>query len=446
MMDTVFSVSDLNEVIKKLLEECFETIWIEGEIANLVRPASGHIYFTLKDESSQIHAVMFRRANTFGRAAGFNCEDGLKVLCRARLSIYRPHGKYQLIVETMEPRGVGALQVALEQLKAKLLQQGLFDESKKKPLPYLPQRIAVITSPTGAVIRDILTVSARRFPSVNILVVPVRVQGLEAPAEIVKALHDVQTLKDIGVVILARGGGSLEDLSAFNSESVARAIFACKIPVVSAIGHETDFTISDFVADMRASTPSVAAELVIPERDRLVSDVKELHESLYYFQVAMLANFRAKLNDLRERNREPQRRLDDMQLAFDDRVSRMQIAIFSRLTLAKEVQARLLSLVADLNPSRKIHMDRFVVNSALLSLKSSWKFTWGKHNGRVSALASLMESVNPLTVLKRGYSITKRLPTCEVITDNRKLSIDDEIEVKMFKGSINARVSRIIEE
>ncbi|MDO8943410.1 MAG: exodeoxyribonuclease VII large subunit, partial [Desulfobacterales bacterium] len=240
----ILSVSALNDRIKMLLEEEFASVWVEGEVSNLRRPASGHVYFTLKDAKSQIRAVIFRSPFDRGRMrpADFALEEGMSIVCRARVTVYPPRGEYQLILDAIEPRGLGALQKAFEQLKARLEAEGLFDPARKKPLPFLPARIGVVTSPTGAVIRDILTVTARRFPSVDILIAPVRVQGTEAPAEIIAAIGALQTAGPVDVIILARGGGSLEDLAPFNDEGVARAIARSRIPVISAVGHETDFT------------------------------------------------------------------------------------------------------------------------------------------------------------------------------------------------------------
>ena len=269
----ILTVTELTRQVQDVLEATFDQLWVEGEISNLRRPASGHLYFTLKDEESQIRAVLFRPV---ARALKFDLEDGMHIVCRARMNVYKPRGEYQLILDYAEPRGVGALQIAFEQLKAKLQAEGLFDPVHKKPIPYLPSRIGVITSPSGAVIRDILNITKRRFPSVRILIAPVRVQGAEAPAEIVEALHHLNEMPGIDVIIVARGGGSLEDLMAFNNEGVARAIFASRIPVISAVGHEIDFTIADFVADMRAPTPSAAAELVVPMRSDLTQQIRAL--------------------------------------------------------------------------------------------------------------------------------------------------------------------------
>jgi exodeoxyribonuclease VII large subunit len=280
-MKDIWTVSELNDRIKGLLEESFELLWIEGEVSNLRRPASGHVYFTLKDEKSQIRAVLFRspygpRSAAWSPRTRFDLEEGMQIVCRARLSVYTARGEYQLVAEAVEPKGIGALQKAFEQLKQRLQAEGLFEPLRKKPIPFLPRKIGVITSPTGAVIRDILTVTRRRFSGVPILIAPVRVQGAEAPPEIVQAIKDMQSATEVDVIILARGGGSLEDLAPFNDEGVARAIFSSRIPVISAVGHETDFTIADFVADLRAPTPSAAAELVLPLKRDLIASLKAL--------------------------------------------------------------------------------------------------------------------------------------------------------------------------
>ena len=264
-MKEILTVSQLNNYIKLLFEETFDFLWVEGEVSNLRRPQSGHVYFTLKDDKSQINAVFFRQFGGYKQRTNFELEEGLSVLCRARLNVYLPRGEYQLVIESVEPLGVGALQKAFEQLKAKLLAEGLFDERYKKSIPFLPKKIGVVTSPTGAVIKDILNITKRRFPMADILIAPVRVQGDEAAAEIIQALRNLQSYGGVDVIVIARGGGSLEDIAPFNDEALAREIFRSSIPIVSAVGHETDFTICDFVADLRAPTPSAAAELIVPE-------------------------------------------------------------------------------------------------------------------------------------------------------------------------------------
>src|SRR5437867_3235119 len=262
----VLTVSELNALARGLLEEGLGTVWVEGEISNLRRYPSGHTYFTLKDAESQVAAVLFR-----GNAAAlrFRPGDGLKVLARGRVSLYEPRGAYQVIVEALEPAGLGALQLAFEQLKARLLAEGLFDAARKRPIPLLPRRIGIVTSPSGAAIRDILKVLSRRFASLGVVLAPARVQGAEAAGEIVAGIAALNRLAGLDALIVTRGGGSLEDLWPFNEEAVARAIAASAIPVISAVGHETDVTIADLVADLRAPTPSAAAEVVVGSREEL---------------------------------------------------------------------------------------------------------------------------------------------------------------------------------
>ena len=275
----VYTVSELNAVIKSLLEQRFPFVWIVGEISNFKIPLSGHYYFTLKDEASQINAVMFRGQH---RQLKFEPEDGMRVTGLGRLSVYEPRGAYQILLEYLEPSGVGGLQIAYEKLKARLAEEGLFDQQYKKPIPFLPHKIALITSPSGAVVHDMLNIIDRRFPNMQIEVFPVKVQGTGAEDEITEALEMLNDRSGVDVAILARGGGSLEDLQAFNSEHVARAIFAARIPIIAAIGHETDYTIADFVADLRAPTPSAAAELAVPVKFELLQQVNNIFADLKY--------------------------------------------------------------------------------------------------------------------------------------------------------------------
>src|SRR5881396_3072212 len=267
---TLYTVSALTALLRVHIESAFSDIWVEGEVSNLRIPTSGHAYFTLKDASSQIRAVLFR---SVGRSQRFALQDGLQLVCRGRLTVYEPRGDYQVIVEYAEPKGVGALQLAFEQLKARLAAEGLFDQARKRPLPFLPRRIGVVTSPTGAVIRDIVQVAHKRDPGVTIVLDPVAVQGESAAGEIARAIEELNEMGGFDVLIVGRGGGSLEDLWPFNEEIVARAVAASRVPVVSAVGHEIDFTIADFVADMRAPTPSAAAELVVRDRADLLERV-----------------------------------------------------------------------------------------------------------------------------------------------------------------------------
>src|SRR5216684_3755323 len=273
----VYTVSELTGQIKGTLEGAFPAVWVEGEISNLRMPSSGHAYFTLKDEGAQLSAVLFRGR---GRRVRFEPEDGMHVLAFGGLDVYAARGQYQLVVELMEPQGLGALQLAFEQLKRKLEAEGLFDEGRKRKLPVFPRVIGIVTSPTGAAIRDMLNIIGRRFGDLHILIAPVRVQGDGAPGEIIQALLNLQAVAELDVIIVGRGGGSIEDLWAFNDEGVARAIVDCRVPVVSAVGHEIDVTIADLVADARAPTPSAAAALVVPKKLDLLMAVDDRRRDL----------------------------------------------------------------------------------------------------------------------------------------------------------------------
>jgi exodeoxyribonuclease VII large subunit len=316
----IYTVSQLTGEIKTLLEKNFEHIWVEGEISNFRQPTSGHLYFTLKDESSQLRAVMFRMQN---RLLKFEPEDGLQVVCYGRLTVYDPRGEYQIVVDHLEPKGLGALQLAFEQLKEKLSGEGLFDPARKRPLPTLPQKIGIVTSPTGAAIRDILQIIDRRFANVHILLYPVRVQGPGAAQEIAQAIDELGQWPGLEVMIVGRGGGSLEDLWAFNEEGVARAIHRSPVPVISAVGHEIDFTIADFVADLRAPTPSAAAELVIGNKLELVQNLENLVWRLNQMVRTTLESWQERLGSLIHRLTDPRKRIADQRLRLDDFSSRL---------------------------------------------------------------------------------------------------------------------------
>ena len=282
--DHIFSVTELTQSIKNLLETQFPPLWLEAEISNFRKPSSGHFYFTLKDERAQIQGIMYRSSAS---KVPFKIEDGMKLLVFGSISVYERSGQYQIIVQTMEPKGVGALQLAFEQLKKKLSEEGLFDSIHKKPIPLLPKKVGVVTSPTGAALRDILNILNRRFSNIHLIINPVRVQGEQSPMEIAAAIDEFNRLKLVDVILVTRGGGSLEDLWGFNDEHVARSIFASKIPVISAVGHEIDWTISDYVADLRVPTPSAAAELVISSKADLI---EKLENYIYILNLKIKQN------------------------------------------------------------------------------------------------------------------------------------------------------------
>ena len=291
----VYKVSELTSHIKIILEGSFPRIWVEGEISNFKSPMSGHFYFTLKDKRSELRCVFFKGNNEKIR---FDIKDGMQVISYGRISVYEKQGLYQLYVSRVEPKGIGALQLAFEQLKERLFKEGLFDESRKKPIPVVPDRIGIITSPTGAAIRDMLHVLKKRFTNVRILISPVKVQGDSAREEIAIAISDFNKLDNVDVIIVGRGGGSLEDLWPFNEEIVARAIYNSKIPIISAVGHEIDWTISDFVADLRAPTPSVAAECVIAKKGELTETLESLEKRLKAYPLEIMREYEQRLDDI----------------------------------------------------------------------------------------------------------------------------------------------------
>ncbi|HSA78892.1 MAG TPA: exodeoxyribonuclease VII large subunit [Nitrospirota bacterium] len=394
MKTHILTVTHLTIQIKNLLEGNFPDIWVEGEISNLSIPQSGHAYFTLKDEQSQIRSVLFRSSQRFLK---FTLQHGMQVICRGRVSVYEPRGEYQLIVDYIEPKGIGALQLAFEQLKAKLEKEGLFDLDHKRPLPLLPQRIGIITSPTGAAIRDMLRVIKRRHPRMHILIYPVPVQGIEAAPAIVEAIQFFNQNQNVEVMIVGRGGGSLEDLWAFNEEPVARAIYASKIPVISAVGHETDYTISDFVADLRAPTPSAAAEMVVKSEESFREFISSLESSL-------IKSIRQQIDLTRAARREFTRLLGDPRRLLEQYVQRVD------------------ELTGRLATGLRHHVRR---DRALLT-----------------ALTAGLAHLNPLGILSRGYSVTRKLPEGVILKDASNVRPGDLLNTKLHNGEIVSRVEK----
>jgi exodeoxyribonuclease VII large subunit len=367
----------------------------------------------------------------------------MSVLCRARLTVYAPRGEYQLIVEAVEPRGVGALQKAFEQLKQRLQAEGLFDPARKKPVPFLPRRIGVITSPTGAVIRDILTVTRRRFSSVPLLIAPVRVQGVEAPPEIVAAIQAMQNMGDIDVIILARGGGSLEDLAPFNDESVARAIFRSDIPVVSAVGHETDFTIADFVADLRAPTPSAAAELILPVRQDLLASLDALRMRMNQRRRRMMMNLQEHLSGLRDRLKDPKRRLADSRLRVDDRLERLQQVLNSRIAMQRQSLAQREARLRHAGPQQALRNRQFALENLRRSMIAKTLNTLENLKNRLHAGTVVLDSLSPLAVLGRGYAIARRLPDGRIIRDAGDVAPGEDVRIRVSSGYFDAQVMKV---
>ena len=448
-MQEVWTVSELNERIKVLLESSFEFLWVEGEVSNLRRPASGHSYFTLKDQRSQIRAVLFRKASK----PPFVLEDGMQIACRARLTAYTPRGEYQLIVERVEPRGLGALQMAFEQLKDKLQTEGLFDARHKKPFPFLPRGIGVITSPTGAVIRDIMQITGRRFPSVPILIAPVRVQGPEAAPEIVRALAllngesgEPGAYPDLEVIIIARGGGSLEDLYPFNTEEVARAVFRSRLPVISAVGHETDYTITDFVADLRAPTPSAAAEMVVPDREHLRRQVGDAYGSLLQARQRWVDRWRERIEAAAGQLKSPDRILADYRLLLDDHRERLFLALNRHIISRRHCLQYLRTRLEHVCPTGTIDRIRVVLAHRREQFATGIGAFFRQQRAVMDRQGVSLQALNPLQVLRRGYSITRRFPDGLIVKRAADLATGDRLSVRLAAGEIRARVEVVAPE
>jgi exodeoxyribonuclease VII large subunit len=441
MKTTVYSVSSLSQEIKNILEGSFDFVWVEGEISNFRIPTSGHYYMVLKDERAQIRSVMFRPQTRYLK---FMPEDGMKVIVQGRVAVYEPRGEYQLILDYMEPLGVGALALAFEQLKKKLASQGIFDESIKKPLPFLPQRVAVVTSPSGAAVHDFLKVIHRRFVNIEIVVVPVKVQGEGAAGEIVEALETVNRELDVDVIVLTRGGGSLEDLWAFNSEELALAIRASRVPVVSAVGHEVDVTISDLAADFRAPTPSAAAELLVVEKESLKERLFQIRGRLSAGLKTYVAGLQEKLRLLGKGLRDPRKGLADSWMDLDEFHNRLVRGMELMLkgqkkTLAGEWRALTVHspLVRIEGFKQKSDFQRktlsFFMHKKLKDLGMS-----------VSLMQEKMKAISPLAVLERGYSITRKLPEGLVLRSSVEVRKGDQVSVKLARGELECRVDKIV--
>lgn len=438
----VYSVSGLTAEIRDLLENRFPFVWVEGELSNVRTPASGHCYMALKDESAQIRAVMFRPRV---RTLRFRLEDGMKVISQGRIGVYEPRGEYQLVLDYLEPLGVGALALAYEQLKQKLAEAGWFRQEAKKPLPFLPSRVAVITSPTGAAVRDFLNVIQRRFGNIEITVVPVRVQGDRAAREISEAIDTVNRHLDVDVIVLTRGGGSLEDLWPFNEEIVARAIRGSRIPVVSAVGHEIDVTIADLVADLRAPTPSAAAELLVSEKGILSTRVRDLRERLVTGLRARLQRHSERLGHLRTRVRDPRKAIEQSWMRLDDLGARL---VRNETFLVREHVARLRTSTGRLarsDPRRRIQELRQELGFFLRSLDTGMERTFTNHRSALSVLEGRLRGLDPHGVLQRGYSITRLLPEGGVLRRASAVRAGDRVKVTLARGTLECRIDKALE-
>ncbi|MBM4350692.1 MAG: exodeoxyribonuclease VII large subunit [Deltaproteobacteria bacterium] len=433
----VLTVSELTQEIKAALEVKFSDVWVEGEISNLKVPPSGHLYFTLKDDFSQIRVVLFRMKS---RAIRFVPEDGLHVVCRGRVGLYEKRGEYQLIIEEMEPKGIGALQLAFLQLKERLEKEGLFDISHKKPIPTLPQTIGIVTSPTGAVIQDMIQIIHRRFENVTLLLYPVRVQGEGASGEIAEGIRHFNRMKNVDVIIVGRGGGSLEDLWAFNEEEVARAIHHSKIPVVSAVGHETDYTISDFVADLRAPTPSAAAELVVKDKRELKKNLHHLKGVLENQMTQYLQEMKSNLFHFKKGLIDPRKMIEDYLLRLDDLVNQSRKLLLWNLTRRKEKRLFLAERLNLQSPFQRIKNMETSLSDARKWLGQNMRHKIQIKKQNLKGILGKLDSLSPLSILQRGYSITRKLPSLKILRDAAEVLVGDKVEVKLHRGTLSCCV------
>lgn len=397
---TILSVHDLTQILRGVVEQCFPDVWVAGEVSNLTRAGSGHLYFTLKDEAAQLKAVMWRTA---AQRLKFDLRDGMEVIARGGIEVYPPRGNYQLVCQSLQPQGMGALELALRQLQGKLTAEGLFDPERKRPLPRYPRRVALITSAQGAAVRDMLQVLSRRWPLVDVVVLPVAVQGDEAAPQIVAALAQVHQIPDVDVVITGRGGGSLEDLWAFNTELVARAIANCKIPVVSAVGHEIDVTIADLVADRRALTPSEAAELVVPSREDVIRQLEQLQNRLPNGLRQRASRAWLQLDGIANRRcfSRPMDRIHELQRFLDELQQRLHRASRAQLSIAEQ---------------------------------------------QLQTVAAQLDALSPLGVLSRGYSLTKQHPDGELIRSAQQIQVGNQISTLLADGEVISRVEAVVIE
>ena len=439
--DEILSVSQLNRAARQLLESGLPMIWVEGELSNLARPASGHFYFSLKDGQAQVRCAMFRSSN---RRLKFEPDNGLQVLLRARVSIYEPRGDYQLIVEHMEEAGEGLLRRRFEELKASLAEEGLFDETHKLRLPAIPRRIGVITSPSGAAIRDILHVLRRRYPLAPIVLYPTRVQGTGAKEEISAALKTAAQRAECDVLILSRGGGSLEDLWAFNEELVARSLFACPIPTISGVGHEIDFTIADLVADVRAPTPSGAAEIVVPDSKELL---RELQLQTNRAGAATRRVLQASGESLRQlggrlARSHPGAVLRRLAQQLDDLTQNLVAELEHKLTERRWELGMLRTQLTAASPAVRLQRQAAGVATAQIKLNNAMRQRLEAGAKRFAVAAASLQGVSPLATLQRGYAIVSDTKTGTVIRDASMVSKNDRIEARLARGRLQAVVDK----
>lgn len=439
-LDQIFSVSELNSEVKWLLDETFGAVWVEGELSNAMRARTGHMYFTLKDKRSQLRCAMFRNDN---RHLGFEPKDGQKVLCRGRLGLYEARGDYQLVVDRMMETGTGDLQRQFELTKKKLHEQGLFDQQHKKQLPLYPESIGIVTSPTGAAVQDVIKVLQRRYPKASVIVYPVTVQGKEAAPSIVRMLARANRRSECDVLLLVRGGGSLEDLWAFNEEAVANAVFASVIPVVSGVGHEIDYTIADLVADLRAPTPSAAAELSSPDQSALDLMVSQHRDRLLRVATRQRMLLAEKIERLRKRlsAQHPSNRLREKSQRCDELELRLLRVLRAHTSSRNERLQPLHRRLQRLSPDRQLQRRRQSLAGLQSRLVSAgWSVT-NKHRLRVEGSSRALKAISPLQTLQRGYAIAQD-QLGNVLRDTKNLEAGQAVQIRLAKGDFAAEVTK----
>jgi exodeoxyribonuclease VII large subunit len=437
-----YSVSSLTRQIRQVLEGALGTVVVEGEVSNFKAAASGHWYFNLKDEGAQIRCIMFRQA---AQGVRFRVEDGLQVRVRGKVTVYEARGEYQIQALVLEPQGIGALQLAFEQLKKKLEEEGLFAPGRKRPLPFLPRRIGIVTSPQGAAVRDIITVLDRRFPGLPVLIYPAKVQGAGSAEEVaagIDALNALAEDQEIDVLIVGRGGGSVEDLWAFNEEVVARAIYASRLPVISAVGHEVDFTIADFVADVRAPTPSAAAELAVPNRDDLLATAGALRTQLTNRVRGLTERLQERREALRARMGSPEAGVNQLKQRVDDLHSRLSTAHGVNMRAVAERVRGARDRLLIFRPDRLTPQSREIVRQLERRLRPAMRTHLARLSERLESQAGLLSSLSPLMVLGRGYAVPLT-SAGKPLRSIQQVKAGDALAVRVKDGTVDTRVETI---
>jgi exodeoxyribonuclease VII large subunit len=437
------SVSQLNRRVKTLIEQGMTRLWVEGEISNLSRPASGHIYLSLKDDTAQVSAAWFRQRQ---RAPAIGFKNGDRVLAYGRVSLYEARGNYQLIIEQLEPAGEGVLKRRFDALKLKLANEGLFDEDRKRGLPQLPNRIGVITSPSGAAIRDVLSVLKRRFPAIPVVIYPAAVQGDAAPGELINALSQAVDRDECDALILCRGGGSLEDLWAFNDELLARAIADCPIPVVSAVGHEVDFTIADFVADVRAPTPSGAAEIIVPSQDDWLRQIAGIATRIARVGQRTLEDKAQELDWLGRRlvASSPAATLQRQRDSLRELNGRLTSAIRQQLLRQRNQLQVTSGELMKLSPALSVQRSINQLNQLRQRLATATRNSVSDTSHKIALLGRALHSVSPLATLDRGYAIVKREDSGAVLMNTDDVKTGDDVRARLARGEFTATVKKVI--